>query len=161
MIKTLSCLLLLLSVLAFGGPALAQSTLPVSARMLERGTILSEADLSLVDAPAVGPRPFVINDISRLVGMELRRTLPAGQPFYTNDVKTPDLIKRGEQVTLVVRRGGMTITAAGKAMDDGGRDQTIRVQNVASRRTVEGRVTAPGIVVVQPMNTLAALQMVP
>jgi flagella basal body P-ring formation protein FlgA len=49
-------------------------------------------------------------------------------------------------VTLVVDNGGMEIRMAGKALSDGALDQRIRVENVSSRRVVEGIVRSAEIV---------------
>jgi flagella basal body P-ring formation protein FlgA len=36
------------------------------------------------------------------------------------------------------------LTAAGKALDDGGRGELIRVVNIQSNRTIDATVAAPG-----------------
>jgi flagella basal body P-ring formation protein FlgA len=53
----------------------------------------------------------------------------------------------------------MTLTAQGKALEDGGDGQMIKIQNPKSMRTVEGRVTGMGEVTVgapqAPIQTAA------
>ncbi len=58
------------------------------------------------------------------------------------------MISKGDIVTMQFRSGGLTLTASGRAAEDGGRNATIRIINERSRLTIEGRVIAPGQVVV-------------
>jgi flagella basal body P-ring formation protein FlgA len=47
---------------------------------------------------------------------------------------------------MIVETGVMHLTATGFAHSDGKLDQTIKVQNINSNKTVHGRVTGPGVV---------------
>jgi flagella basal body P-ring formation protein FlgA len=44
----------------------------------------------------------------------------------------------------------MSLTARGRALEDGAMSDTIRVENIQSQRKVSGTVTGPGVVVVEP-----------
>ncbi len=124
--------------------------IPVAAHTLERGSIISDSDLDVLDEPANSHR-IGLADHTSLVGKELKRTIASGQPIYSTDIKTPDLVKRDELVTMLVARGGMTIAATGKALENGSKGAHIRVQNVASKQIVEGEIASPGTVLVSPL----------
>lgn len=126
----------------------------VAARVIDRGSIVSENDLETVDKEKLGNRTGLASR-AQILGHEVKRTIAQGQPFYTSDLKLPDLIKRDELVTMLVNRAGFSIAAGGKALEDGARGQNIRVQNIASKQIVEGRVTSPGTVVVTPLGAAA------
>lgn len=142
----------------------AQATVPVApptvlvsvaAHVIDRGAIVSEGDLELIDSQKLGNRTGLASR-EHILGKEVKRTIAQGQPFYTNDLKIPDLVKRDELVTMLVSRAGFSIAAAGKALEDGARGQNIRVQNITSKQIIEGRVTSPGTVVITPLGSSPA-----
>jgi len=94
-------------------------------------------------------------DASRIVGAALaepqgalgriaRRALPAGSVLMAGDLTSPRLIRRGDSVALVARRGGVEVRMAGRALGDAGENERVNVENLASRRTVQGVVGAGG-----------------
>jgi flagella basal body P-ring formation protein FlgA len=49
-------------------------------------------------------------------------------------------------VTIRATRGAVTVHARGKALDEAGPGDVVRVQNLDSRKVVSGRAVAPGLV---------------
>jgi len=84
-----------------------------------------------------------VADADALIGREALRPLWPGRPVRAGDVGAPRLVRRGETLTLVLRRPGLELTALGRALDDGVQDAVIRVMNLDSRRVVRARVTGP------------------
>jgi len=66
--------------------------------------------------------------------------LAAGTPLTANELVPDVLVKRGQHVTLLAANGPFEIRAQGQALSDGGENDRIRVQNVGSRKVVEGIV---------------------
>ena len=64
------------------------------------------------------------------------------------DLVAPRIIRRGDSVALVSRRGGVEVRVAGKALGDAGQDERVSVENLSSRRVVQGTVIAGGDVLV-------------
>ena len=127
-------------------PSLAEAaTLTVTARSLERGATIAANDLEQVDN-ASRPAYAGALDAAALVGKEVRRPVPAGQPLFHIDVQEPLLVKRNQQVTMVLSRGALSIATLGKAMEDGSKGNSVRVQNLVSKQIVEAEVAAPGVV---------------
>lgn len=62
------------------------------------------------------------------------------------------LVSRGDQVQLLVRRGSVTVTATGVAMDAGGEGERIRIRIGDSRSPVAGYVLRDGRVSADPLN---------
>jgi flagellar basal body P-ring formation protein FlgA len=129
----------------------ASPMLTVSAQQIERGSIVSANDLTLVDS-AGQPRRLGTLDSAAIIGKEARRTITAGQPIYGQDVQAPLLVKRNQSVTIVLSRGGLAIAASGKALSDGGLGAAVRVQNISSKQIVEGTVAADGVVRVASLS---------
>jgi len=108
------------------------------------GEIIGELDLEPILVSATAARNAL--DFEELVGKEARRRLDAGKPLKRYDVIEPQLVRKGDQVSLLVARGPMTISATGKAMGNAAKGDTVRVQNTSSYAVVEGRAIEPGVV---------------
>jgi len=78
------------------------------------------------------------------VGKQLRRPVGTGIALMSADLGPPSLVGRNEPVTLVVETPGLSLAAAGRAMETGAMGQIVPVMNLASRLIVEGRVIGPG-----------------
>ena len=68
------------------------------------------------------------------------------------------LVARNATVTIVLQTGSLSLSAVGRAVEEGSRGDTIRVLNVASNRQIEGTVVGPDTVSVSIGPRLTALQ---
>lgn len=120
----------------------------VAADNLRRGEILSEEKVSFQqqDISTLKQPLFGGDDV---FGKRLKRSVRLGQPVLRKQIEFPPLIKRGDRVVIRAQRGGLVLTAAGEARQDGLIDESIRVMNTNSRKEVLCRVTAPGQVTVE------------
>lgn len=84
--------------------------------------------------------------IDEVAGKTLRRSLSSGLTLSPAYISSPKLIKRGQQVTLLAKTGGIMVTMVGKAMSDGAAGERIKVKNINSNRVVEGTITNTGSV---------------
>ncbi len=115
----------------------------VPRRTVGRGTILTEGLLEEAWFPVSRLREDTIVSAEDLIGLESRRSLHKGQPIRRSQVQPPRLVRRGEVVTLELRRPGLLLTALGRALEDGAQGQVIRLVNLDSERPLRGRVTGP------------------
>ena len=84
-----------------------------------------------------------VADPSQAVGRVARRMLSAGAVLASTDLVAQRLVRRGDNVALVSRRGGVEVRVAGKALADAGENERVTVENLSSRRVVQG-VVGPG-----------------
>ena len=84
-----------------------------------------------------------VADPAQAVGRVARRTLSAGAVLSATDLVAQRLIRRGDNVALVSRRGGVEVRVVGKALGDAGESERVTVENLSSRRVVQG-VVGPG-----------------
>lgn len=126
-------------------PLPAFSETLVATRVLRAQTILVAEDLKVDPSTVAGSlgRP------SEAVGLETRVTIYAGQPIRPDDVGPPAIVDRNQKITLVFRKGGLSILAEGRALNRGGVGDTIRVMNSASKATVLATLAADGSAYVQ------------
>ena len=123
-------------------PVLADAV--VATRTIRAYSVLTAQDLAI--------KPIAMNgtfdDPSLLIGMETRTALYAGRPILEGDIGPPAIVDRNQIVTLLYRQGGLTITAEARSLGRGGIGDTLRVLNMSSRMTVEGRIQVDGSVLV-------------
>ena len=120
--------------------------LPVLRKPLPRGAIISEADLEVTRRRITQRAADLILDKELAVGMELTRPLPAGASLRYGQVDLPELVSRGQTVTLVAGGGGLEVRMQGKAMGSGAQGDRLVVTNLRSGRRVEGVILADGSV---------------
>lgn len=124
----------------------ASMEIPVLRSPLPRGAIISEKDLEVVLRRISTQAVDVIIDPSVAVGMELKRPLAAGSPLRHGQVTLPQLIARGQTVTLVAGTDGLEVRMQGKAMGNGAEGDRLLVTNLSSGRRIEGVVLSDGSV---------------
>lgn len=140
---------LLAALMAGAVPAAAQTVpaaaeVPVLVRDVEKGELLSAGDFAVEPRPLGQARGAL--DIDKAAGKEALRNLRAGSTVRSGDVIRPQLVRRGEPVSINVRSGGLTITAQGKALSGGAQGDLVRVINTATNRTLDGVVEKAGSV---------------
>ncbi|PRX33867.1 flagella basal body P-ring formation protein FlgA [Meinhardsimonia xiamenensis] len=128
--------------ICLAGPALAEAL--VAARTIRAQEVITAADLSVTPAAI----PGALSSPEEAIGLEARVALYAGRPIRPEDLGPPAVIERNAIVTLVYRKGRLTITAEARALGRAGVGDVLRVMNLASRNTVVGRVREDGSVLV-------------
>lgn len=131
----------LLAALCLCGAQAAADTV-VAARTIRSHQVLALEDLRLVEGTA--PGSFTARE--DLVGLEARVVLYPGRPIRSGDVGPAAIIERNQIVTLLYRRGTLTIAADARALGRAGIGDRLRVMNLASRSTVTGVVLNDGTV---------------
>jgi flagella basal body P-ring formation protein FlgA len=112
----------------------------VAARTLARDTILAPGDVRLAPRELATAAYGTFADVDQVVGLRLRRDLPEGTVLSPGLVDQPPLVRRGQEVTLEARTGGLSVRMAGVARRDGRLGETIPVQNVSSGEVREAVV---------------------
>lgn len=138
------------------GRAFQVFDVPVLTRPLAAGEVIGEADLEWLPVRADRLDRNAATGAAQLVGMTPARGLKAGRAVKVSEVRPPLLILKGALVTMSVTAPGLTLTATGRALDDGADGEIVRVLNVQSKRTVEGVVSGQNQVRIPSRQQLAA-----
>ena len=110
--------------------------IPVALRDIRRGTLVSEDDFQWYRMNENELGRDVLVDSSDVLGLVARRTIRTGQVFRKRDLRVPVLIERGKIVTIRLSTPMMQLSAKGRALEKGGANDTIRVMNTLSNKTV-------------------------
>lgn len=121
----------------------------VAARPLARGHVITAADLTTARQRVDLARHDYLVNAASAIGQITRRSLAGGQMLGTRQLERPNLVRRGEQVTLSIGNHAINVSVKGTALADGSMGERIRVRNLSSKRIVEGTVTEAGVVVVR------------
>ena len=129
---------------SFAADQIAGPRVAVPVHDIERGETITDADIVMQTIAPERMRSGIAMAATSLVGHEARRILRAGDPVRVEDVRMPILVAKGATVTMTFNVPGISLTATGRAMTEGGLGESIVVQNPVSFRQVSGIVTGPG-----------------
>ena len=114
---------------------------PVTTRAIARGEVIEEGDVQYQSVRAGRVKAQAIRDLTDVIGKAAQRTLQAETILTRRDVRVPILVKRNAIVTMILATPTLNITTQGRALENGGMGETVRVMNTDSRKTVEARVS--------------------
>lgn len=131
------------------GLAVPTTIVPVPARQLMPGDIISKSDLAEQEIPLRRIGEFVVTDVESLVGKQVRRVLGKGRLVMAQSVMAPRLVERGQRVKIVFSDGGLSLSATGRALGDAAFGEEVKVVNLASNLSVVGVAAADGMVKIE------------
>jgi flagella basal body P-ring formation protein FlgA len=108
-------------------------------RAVARLASVASADVETQQRRVAGFPTTYVTDVTMLAGRHLRRATPPGTALTLDLFDMDLLVKRGQRVTLLSSVGGIEVRAMGEAMADATPDGRVRVQNLGSRKVVEGQ----------------------
>lgn len=110
----------------------------VTRHALPRNASVSRADVETEKRWVAGFAHLYVTDPASLAGRHLKQALAPRTALTVELLAADVLVKRGQRVTLLARSGGFEVRAAGEALADSGAGGRVRVQNLDSKRIVEG-----------------------
>jgi flagellar basal body P-ring formation protein FlgA len=134
--------------LRLSGRVIETAETAVLTRALDRGDLIRPGDFAIERRPRAEIGKDDIGRPVQAIGLAARRPLRVGHVLRHSDLMKPELVKRGESVTLVYEVPGILLTLRGQAGEAGAEGDVISVVNLQSKRTVQGTVTGPGQVTV-------------
>lgn len=118
----------------------------VVARPVAAGQTLTSADVELATRDLARVAQGVLVDPALAVGRVVRRPLQVGNLLSTADLQAEKIIRRGDTVDLVVRRGTVEVRINARATKDAAVGDSLLVENLSTRKTVQGTVAEDGTV---------------
>ncbi len=119
---------------------------------VERGGVLRASDLTVLRRPKT-EASAVLTNMGGAVGLAARHQLLPGQMLSGADLMKPEVIQRGDFVTIVYQAPGVTLTLRGLAQEAGAVGDTINVLNTESKHAMQAIVAGPGRVMVGAVTT--------
>ncbi len=113
-------------------------------RTINRGEMVLASDVTIERRVRGNLPQDTEGDVSSLVGQVAKRTLGAGSIVRTGDFAKPEIVARGEVVTIVYEVPGLVLTLRGRTNEAGAQGDVIAVVNPQSKRVLQAQVVAPG-----------------
>lgn len=111
-----------------------------AARDLPQGHVLRESDLVEERRNISRDMDETVTDTGRLVGLMAKRSIRKGDMVKHWMVEKKPVVKRGDQVTILVESGLLRVTIPGTVLDDGFAGETVSVENSMSSKKIFARV---------------------
>jgi flagella basal body P-ring formation protein FlgA len=125
---------------------------PTLIRAFTRGEIVRDGDIEMQRRAKTEITADTIKNSAAMTGHAARRDLRAGLPIRISEMMKPELVGRGDTVTLTFDSPGVMLSVRAKAMESGTEGDVIQVLNPQSKRVVQATVESAGHVVVHSMK---------
>ncbi len=113
--------------------------LVVTRRPFQQGEVITPADVAL-ERRNVGQVGSYYTDLGKVTGQVVKHALAAGTVLNQSLVAMPQVIKRGDILSIVAHMGTIEVVTTGQALENGSVNDLIRVQNLQSKKILSGKV---------------------
>ncbi|MCH1918980.1 flagellar basal body P-ring formation chaperone FlgA [Shewanella sp. A3A] len=120
----------------------------IAAKTLERDTQIRAGDIKLAPFDLAKLNDAALFHAADVLNKIVRRRIQAGQSILSFQLESPELVKRGDMVTLLVKIEGFSASTRGTALEDGKLNERVKVKNNSSEKVLEGTVLGDGQVLV-------------
>lgn len=130
--------------LRVAGAVVDMVDVPVLVRAVARGEAIRAVDLRTERRARAELPGGAVTDMGTLTGKVTRSALAAGSLLRDGDLVKQDIVEKNSIVTVVYEGPGLSLSMRGKAMESGAMGDAVLVQNIQSKRSVQGTVVGPG-----------------
>lgn len=134
--------------LVISGKVERLTDVPVLNKTMRNGETISAADIDWIELPEREVQHDILVNEKDIIGMTPQRMVLSNKLIREQEIQLPKIVKRGDNVTIVFQHGPLSLTAEGRALEDGAKDDLIRVVNTTSSRPIEAFVSGQGTVTV-------------
>ena len=116
---------------------------------LRRDSIIGAGDVALVEQDVSLLNRGYVTEVEQVIGRKLTRATRTDQVLTPAMLQLAEAVRRGDQVVISARSGGINVRMQGEALSGGTLGQQISVRNLTSQRVIQARVAGPGQVEVE------------
>ena len=118
----------------------------IARRAINRSAVIGSDDVTLAERCFGRSDRLGLTDAAAVVGQQARRYIPRGDMIHAKDMKPRPLVRRGDYVTVWLRRAGFVIKSPAKALQDGTYGQQIEVRSEPGGEVYPAVVTGSKVV---------------
>lgn len=121
------------------------TTVVVASRAIRRDEVIDESCLSYAALPErmEGQLDQYFDDMTELVGKQMRRAISTGVPIPRASIGQPNVISSGEIIEIESVSGSVVVKAAAKALNGGAVGELINVELIPSRKRLVATIAGP------------------
>ncbi|MDX1300011.1 MAG: flagellar basal body P-ring formation chaperone FlgA [Pseudomonas sp.] len=116
----------------------------IVSRPLKRNNLVTDMDILLAERDVGLLNQGYLTALQQAIGKKLTRPLQPDQVLAPSHVQIAEAIRKGDQVVISARSGGISVRMPGEALSDGTVGRQISVRNQRSNRVIRARVVGPG-----------------
>ena len=131
------------------------TSIPVLTRRFSANQVIKKHDIKMIPVRTNRVQKDIVFKKSDLIGKSSSRSLSPGRPLRQSDVRPLLMVTKGSLVTMILQGKFLRLTARGRALEDGGKGDVIRIRNLKSKKQVEAVIIGPGRVSVDSHGHLA------
>ena len=107
---------------------------------LKRGHIIHSRDVEKISLKSDRVLRNLASENREIIGHQLIRNLEKGETLLTHMLKEIPLVKNGDHILIIAQKGALRVTAPGVVKENGFKNDTVKVENMNSRKMVFGTV---------------------
>ncbi|MFG6665479.1 flagellar basal body P-ring formation chaperone FlgA [Halomonas sp. HNIBRBA4712] len=119
----------------------------VAAQDIARGTLITGAMITHRQGNLGDLANNALTNEESIIGMVAQRPIRSGDAFQAHALQAPEMVERGQRVTVIAQGAGFRVTREGEALEGGALDARIRVR-FDTRELVTARITGNGVATV-------------
>ncbi len=123
------------------GKIKAYDKVAVTRYQLDRNHLIEKDDIKMAAKDITSCDNPVLKK-KEVLGKRVKRSLYPGQIIERRWLERPNLVERGQMITMYISKGPLLISALGVACSDAKRGQIIKVKNVGSEKRVYCKVVS-------------------
>lgn len=133
----------------FFGRYKAFMEVPVLAKSITAGTIITESDIMSIKTPYSRVKSGYIVRVGDIVGMQAKRTLAGGAFLRKHDILKPQIVRQGDNVSMIYDQGNIKLRTNGIAQQPGAIGDSVKVKNETTGVIVHGIVKGKNLIEVK------------
>jgi flagella basal body P-ring formation protein FlgA len=118
----------------------------VTKRTLQRGIPIRDSDIELKSFPSNRLQSGHVKSLTYPIGMEPSQTIPKGALISINMLRPQVLVRKGDAVSIIFERNGISVTNEGIALENGGLREKIKIQLPDTKKILSATIQSPGVV---------------
>ena len=130
----------------FEADVTATQSVVVATQPIERGHVITAADVAVAEWEQVPPttaRRKLAESLDSVIGMEAARPIQEGDAIFSDDFRPQILVKRGDEIAVYARGGGIQVRTIARARQDGARGELIGVESLDVKEPFDAVVVGP------------------
>jgi len=114
--------------------------------IISKGKVVTAEDLEIKRARVTDAPEDFTDNFDIVVGKRALTDIFPGEPLRLSRLDNPIVVQKGDIVKILLQKPGLTVTARGKAKEDGHIGDTVKVINLSSKKVIFCRVRSKDLV---------------
>gem|GEM_PF-4326574 len=106
---------------------------------IARGESIGKIDVDLIKTDITAARNYY-SSCAEVSGMEAKKYLKAGAVISESDIRAPFAVKRGDKVTVEIRKEGLLLRTDGTARGNGSKGEVIKIYVDMTKTTISCKI---------------------